>query len=224
MRKLWRFPSDLHIVIASSVLMVMKNWLQEIETKTPTQTTLIATSINIDLLFRYFVTIKASSFYCLSLCNNVIVTQKKPNLIVTHNRLYLYSNEHSLPVSILRLKAKCNDNLKSSLFAQKWNKSNIFFEFIFLCLNGTKFCGLNVKFCAVKKHFSGFPHKLIHVIFFSCFPIKMKSKLAVLTILKVQYLTRNAELFLYLKKGWLLLNEIPPLSKFWHIFVTFRLH
>ena len=29
----------------------------------------------------------------------------------------------------------------------------------------------------------------------------MKSKLAVLTILKVQYLTRNAELFLYLKKG-----------------------
>ena len=72
--------------------MVMKNWLQEIETKTPTQTTLIATSINIDLLFRYFVTIKASSFYCLSLCNNVIVTQKKHNLIVTHNRLYLYSN------------------------------------------------------------------------------------------------------------------------------------
>ena len=37
----------------------------------------------------------------------------------------------------------------------------------------------------------------------------MKSKLAVLTILKVQYLVRNAKLFLYLKKSWFLLKEIP---------------
>ena len=46
--------------------MVMKNWLQEIETKTPTQIKFIASSINIDLLFWYFVTSKASIFYSLS--------------------------------------------------------------------------------------------------------------------------------------------------------------
>ena len=40
--------------------------LKEIETKTPTQSKYIASSINIDLLFRYFVTRKVSSFYCMS--------------------------------------------------------------------------------------------------------------------------------------------------------------
>ena len=35
--------------------MVMKNWLQQIETKKPTQTKFIAASINIDLLFRFII-------------------------------------------------------------------------------------------------------------------------------------------------------------------------
>ena len=34
-------------------MMVMKNWLQEIEAKAPTNIKFTATSINIDLLFRY---------------------------------------------------------------------------------------------------------------------------------------------------------------------------
>ena len=46
--------------------MVMKNWLQVIETKAPTQSKFIAPSINTDLLFRYFVASKVSSFYCMS--------------------------------------------------------------------------------------------------------------------------------------------------------------
>ena len=40
--------------------------LKEIEAKTPTQSKYIASSINIDLLFRYFVTSKVSRFYCMS--------------------------------------------------------------------------------------------------------------------------------------------------------------
>ena len=35
--------------------MVMKNWLQQIETKNPIQTKFIAASINIDSLFRFII-------------------------------------------------------------------------------------------------------------------------------------------------------------------------
>ena len=44
---------DLHILITSSVVMMIKKCLQEIEVKIPTQTKFIATTSNIDLLFRY---------------------------------------------------------------------------------------------------------------------------------------------------------------------------
>ena len=79
--------------------------------------------------------------------------QEKPMLIKTADMSHLPLSATGL-VQFLFYVWKHNVMLNQNSFAQQSNKSNIFFEFIFVYFNGSTFCVLNAKFRVVKTHIS----------------------------------------------------------------------